>query len=95
MIINTRFDILNNSYSLKDYELIDLVIRNIKIKFTKNIFLKDLFFNGIDNFYLGNINTMYKLIYNFQYKLDEIIERNKIINGQEYLVYMENKYLFD
>ena len=94
MIINTRFDVLSNSFSFNESILLGLIIKNVNTIFTKNIFLKDTYFSGIDNFYIGNINTMYKLINHFHYNLDEILIRNKILNGQEHLVYLENNYLF-
>jgi hypothetical protein len=91
-IINCRFDVLNNSYSFTSIEIINFIINNIDKKVTKNIFIKDYETLGIDNIYIGNINTMYKLIYHFNYLLDEIIDNNKT-NHPEYLVFRINNIL--
>jgi len=72
-----------------------LIKNNSKTIFTKNIFLFNHEHNGIDNIYIGNINTLYKLINKFFYELDDIlIKNNKTIN-QERLVYRINNSLFD
>jgi hypothetical protein len=62
-VINTRFDIFNNSNSF-DYNNILLFIENtIKKKLTKNEFMNNSEkLIGIDNFFIGNTNTMYLLI---------------------------------
>ena len=41
---------------------------------------------------LGNINTIYKLIYNFNNNLDIIVQKYKT-KHPEYLVYYENNCL--
>lgn len=93
-IINTRFDVLDNSNSLNENLIIRFIIKNIETKFTKNIFIHNYERDGIDNIYLGNINTMYKLINKFHYGLDEILNNNVInydkIRNQEKLVYRVN-----
>jgi hypothetical protein len=94
MIINTRFDILNNSFNLPEAKLLDLVTKSNGIKFTKNIFLHSSFYYGMDNFYVGNINTMYNLIYQFNHNLDQILTLTKYkIRGHEQLVYIRNNLL--
>lgn len=94
IIINTRFDILNNSFNLSETKLLELVTKSSGIKFTKNIFLQSSFYYGMDNFYVGNINTMYNLIYQFNYNLDEILNLHKNkIRGHEQLVYILNNLL--
>jgi len=94
-IINSRFDILNNSNSLK-HEIIINFINNNDTEFNKNIFIYNCEKYGLDNLYLGNINTMYKLIYHLHYKLDNIL-LNKIneTEHQEYIVYRLNNILFN
>ena len=64
--------------------------------FHKNIFLFDVEKCGIDNIYIGNINTMYKLIKEFHYQLDEILIKNPNIVSQECLVFrLNNNILFN
>jgi len=49
---------------------------------------------GCDNIYIGNINTMYKLIHNFFYELDDIIIKYHYIKNQEVLVFIINDNIF-
>ena len=91
MIINSRFDIFNNS-NIFDKELIINFIKNNNGKtFTKNEFMVDNDeTNGIDNIYIGNINTMYKLVQLFYYELDFILSIYNNVFNQERLVYKVN-----
>jgi hypothetical protein len=90
MIINCRFDIFNNSNSLKRSDILNFIINNIGNKFTKNAFIYDFEYTGIDNIYLGNITTMYKLTNIFFYHLDLILLRHNDTENQEKLVYRIN-----
>lgn len=95
MIINCRFDVISNSNNFDQAFIVNFIKNNSKTIFTKNIFLFNHEHNGIDNIYIGNINTLYKLINKFFYELDDIlIKNNKTIN-QERLVYRINNSLFD
>jgi hypothetical protein len=96
MIVNFRFDIFNNSNNFSEETIMNFIKINTKTIFTKNVFLfNDEHHNGIDNIYIGNIKTMYKLTNKFFYELDDIlIENTKLIN-QERLVYRINNILFD
>ena len=91
MIINSRFDIFNNS-NIFDKELIINFIKNNNGKtFTKNEFMVDNDeTNGIDNIYIGNITTMYKLVQLFYYELDFILSIYNNVFNQERLVYKVN-----
>jgi F0F1-type ATP synthase delta subunit len=95
MIVNVRFDVLNNSFSFDNNFIINFIKYN-DIKFIKNIFLfndgKD---EGIDNIYIGNIKTMYKLTNKFFNELDDIISKNPGYINQEKLVYKLNSCLFE
>lgn len=95
MVVNCRFDVMNNSNNLNENIIVNFIKNNSKTIFTKNVFLYNCEKNGIDNIYIGNINTQYKLISKFFYELDYIlIENNNTIN-QERLVYRINNILFD
>ena len=96
MIINCRFDIVNIINNLDEKQIVNFIKNNSNTIFTKNIF----FYNdenhfGIDNIYVGNINTMYKLINIFFNELDDILIKNNDTIHQEYLVYRINTILFD
>jgi hypothetical protein len=96
MIVNLRFDILNNTHTFLETDIINLIKNNIEIKFTKNIFLfNDEYHLGIDNIYIGDINTMYKLVSTFFYYLDDILTNNSNTIHQERLVYRINEQLFN
>ena len=96
MIVNFRFDIFNNSNNFDKESIVNFIKNNSKIIFTKNIFLfNNEHHNGIDNIYIGNINTMYKLINKFFYELDDILNKNNDTIHQERLVYRINNILFD
>lgn len=92
MIINCRFDISNFCKE----EVINFINKNSKTIFKKNIFIyNDEKHFGIDNIYLGNINTMYKLTNIFFNKLDYILAKHNDTIHQEFLVYRINNILFD
>jgi hypothetical protein len=107
MIVNFRFDLLRNelfeeghffenNYTKQHYKafLLDFIKNNINNHFKKNIFTFDCESIGIDNIYIGNVNTMYKLIHKFHYDLDEILKKNNNNIHQEIFVYRENTDLF-
>ncbi len=91
IIINMRFDILNNSNSFTDNMIINFIKNNIKTIFIKNKFLFDQEFTGCDNIYLGNIDTMFKLCQTFFYNLDIIEKNNMELKHQEFLVMRINE----
>jgi hypothetical protein len=104
-VIHTRFDILSNSFSQFFDKIITFIhaTRNIN-NFDKNKFLINLNNNtkhginqvrGIDNFYIGNVKTMHVLISHFYNNLDDILLKYPNNKCQEYLVYLENNYIFD
>jgi hypothetical protein len=92
LIVNLRFDVLNNSNSINQNWIIYFIKKNLDTCFHKNKFFIDDEIFGLDNIYLGNINTIYKLIYNFNNNLDIIVQKYKTIHP-EYLVYYENNCL--
>ena len=94
-VINMRFDLFSNSNNFDKNLIIDFIKKNNEIKFTKNQFLFDYEANGIDNIYIGNINTMYKLTNNFFYELDDILCKNNNTRNQERLVYRINEQIFN
>lgn len=95
MIINFRFDLLNNSNSFNEDFLIHFIKNNAETQFTKNQFIVNNEVYGIDNVYIGNINTMNKLTNLFFYELDNILNNNGDTIHQEKLVYRINNILFD
>jgi hypothetical protein len=94
-VINLRFDLFSNSNNFRKELIIDFIKNKNEKDFKKNKFLYDYEFNGIDNIYIGNINTMHKLIKCFFYNLDNILIYNNDVVNQEKLVYKINSLLFD
>jgi hypothetical protein len=93
VIVNTRFDLLKNSFHSEIKEMISFISQNKNNTFTQNIFINDAIL-GVDNIYIGNIKTMYILIYHFNFKLDNILKKYTNIFHQEELVILVNSYLF-
>jgi hypothetical protein len=94
-VVNLRFDLFSNSNNFDKNLIINFIKKNNEIKFTKNKFLFDYEANGIDNIYIGNINTMYKLTNKFFYELDDILCKNNNTRNQERLVYRINEQIFN
>ena len=93
-VINFRFDILDNSNTFEKDKIYTFIKNNKNHTFTKNIFMFDYECNGIDNIYIGNTYTMYKLANTFYYNLDDILSKNTNTIHQERLVYRINLLLF-
>jgi hypothetical protein len=64
-IINLRFDLLSCGSTTNFSMALDFIKNNINLHFTKNKFIFDYENLGVDNIYIGNKNTMYKLAYHF------------------------------
>ena len=95
MVVNMRFDVLDNSNSLNENKIIEFITKNRRNNYSRNIFIHNYEWNGIDNIYIGNIDTMFKLIYYFYLFLDNILLTNTYTPHQERLVYRVNNKLFD
>lgn len=95
-IINCRFDLFKNSNSelFNCQSVIHFISNNKKHIFTKNVFYKDEEFLGVDNIYIGNLNTMYTLVEYFHKYLDSILQNNTDTIHQEFLVYRMNNQIF-
>ena len=72
----------------------EFIQNNIENKFNKNVFIEYGKLLGVDNIYIGNIDTMYTLSNYFFYLLDDILSRNKDTIHQETLVHRINNELF-
>lgn len=95
-VLNLRFDVLNNSnhehYPLDQIHAFVDRYRNQTL--TKNRFIRDQEWWGIDNMYIGSLFTMRFLIRAFHYHLDDIVKQNEGAVHSEYLVYRVNEKLF-
>jgi len=89
-VINCRFDIFCNSNNFDENEILNFIENNKNKIFIYNKFIQDKYCHGIDNIYIGNINTQYKLSNKFFFNLDNIDKKYYVIKHQEMLVYIEN-----
>ena len=95
IVVNCRFDVTLCYNSVTNEKIIDFLKKHVATIFTKNLFLDNKNKNlGVDNIYIGNVNTMYILTYKFFSDLDEILKTCKT-RHQEQLVYSMNNTLFD
>jgi hypothetical protein len=92
VVVNMRFDIFNNSNNLNKNNIINFIDTNKNNYFNKNYFITNYPKGGIDNIFIGNIDTMYYLLNNLYKKLDSILDKFKFLNilCQEEYVYYEN-----
>ena len=95
LVINTRFDILNFINMVNEDRILDFIFKNNNITPSKNIFIVNEEMEGIDNIYLGNIETMYKLVHIFHYDLDNILTQFPDVENQEKLVFKINSLMFN
>ena len=93
LVINTRFDICNffddvfiNEKNI--YNKIKSVLENGPLY--SNLFLRNSESEKIDNFYIGTIETLYKLAKHFHHNMDAILEKYPDIFEQERLVFRES-----
>jgi hypothetical protein len=98
-IINTRFDVFNNSVSFSENTICDKlnIVMNSKTlpeTINKNIFLKNVEFFGIDNFYIGNAKTIFDLAERFKFHLDEIVLKYPRVKSHEFYTFHVNNTLF-
>lgn len=94
LILNTRFDILNNTNSFNTDIIISFIQNNQDVSnITKNIFLSNQEFWGCDNIYIGNIYTMHKLSYLMYHHLDDLIKNCPEVRHQEYIFFYGNQII--
>lgn len=96
MVVNFRFDVLDNSNNFDIQFICNFVMQNIGRQFNKNCFFRDeKEYFGCDNIYIGNIFTMYNLAYMFFYHMDDILPQYSDIMNQEFIVFKVNNRLFE
>lgn len=98
LILNTRFDVLNNSHKTTHDMLIawlNKTLDHCTEKLTKNKLYKRYNLLGVDNQMIGDRHTMKKLVDHFN-DLDKInaLDKYKNIVSHENVVYYENDEIF-
>ena len=94
VVLNCRFDVFDNSNSLALEPTFAFVQRNAPAPLKANVFLLDKPFLGVDNLYMGTVQTMYMLSRQFYFHLDRLLLANRDCTNQEYLVFEANALLF-
>jgi hypothetical protein len=107
LVINTRFDILDfnflenstclNNSPISRYtanKIISFIDRCKDKQFDKNTFIINNEIGGVDNIYIGSVQTMHKLITYFHKHLDDILIANSNITNPEKLVFRVNNDIF-
>lgn len=86
--INTRFDLFQLPYFSHE-ESVFLSFLQANPHPTKNQFLRNGCFPGMDNFYIGTVDSQFRLADRFHHQLDYILEfhKNIFIDYQEYYVF--------
>ncbi len=92
-ILNMRFDIQDNYISFQYHTITSFLTQYLGSSISRNEFVYNKFKPGIDNIYLGSIQTMYDLAKHFYLHLDTIVKKYPNIINQEELVFLENKRL--
>jgi hypothetical protein len=86
--INTRFDLFHLPYFSHD-ESVFFSFLQANPQPTKNQFLRDGCFPGMDNFYIGTVDSQFRLAERFHHQLDYILDfhKNIFIDYQEYYLH--------
>ncbi len=98
-IVNLRFDLFEIFRERLNYISVDRAVQFVEDEYrstyVKNKFTYDDLVCGIDNIFIGNVTTIYKLISHFHKNLDEIMINYPKIKSQEYIVFLENNKIDD
>ena len=93
-VLNMRFDIQDNYISFQYHAIRLFLTQYLHSPIIRNEFVYDKFKPGIDNIYLGSIQTMYDLAKHFYLHLDTIVKHYPNVINQEELVFLENNRLY-
>jgi hypothetical protein len=93
-IVNVRFDLFDIFKHKINYISVDMAVQFIQDEYEsnykKNKFIYERVRTGIDNIWIGNVTTMYKLITHFHYHLDKFVVQYSDVVSQEFIVFLEN-----
>jgi hypothetical protein len=95
LMVNIRFDVFTNPHGFSERDILTFINKHYNTVSSEIKFIYNEFFLGCDNCFIGNTETMYKLIHHFHFNLDDILSKFKIIKHQEGLVMIENYILFN
>jgi len=92
VVVNTRFDLFSNLFVFPREEILYFVRNGYDT--TKNIFLRDGLYCGVDNIILGTVKTMHSLVNYIHRHLDSFLEQNNTLKHPEFIVPLVNDELF-
>jgi hypothetical protein len=85
-VINTRYDLFTHRLCLTNELLLMRIFHSSNsLNFKYPTYTRNPI--GLDNFYVGKLDTMQNLIHCFDDKLDEIVQRYPTVDIQEKIVY--------
>ncbi len=85
-VINTRYDLFTHKLCYTPIRnLLKITNENSRLSIKYPRYYRHML--GVDNYYAGELETLYDLIGDFHYKLDDILEQHSIIRYQEELLY--------
>jgi hypothetical protein len=93
-VVNMRFDLFSSDLDprMKNTENLSAFLRHhTRTPLAGNFFLYGKPEIFIDNFFLGNVTSMMRLVRHFHEDLDEIVTRYHYEINQEKIVFMENE----
>ena len=93
-VLNMRFDVQDNYIPFQYHTIKPFLEKCLSNQIVRNEFLYNKFRPGIDNIYLGSIQTMYDLTSHFHLHLDTIVKKYPHVTHQEELVFLENNRLY-
>lgn len=97
IVLNMRFDVLANSNTV-DAETVLRFVSSTLVKTRPHkrfdiAFIHGIPKPGIDNIYMGNVRSVFRLAESFHYKLDIIMKKFTNITHQEFFVFHEARSL--
>ena len=94
-VVNTRYDLFTHPNKSCCYtpikNLLKITLEQSKLSLKYPKYYRHL--TGVDNYYVGELETLYELIGDFHYQLDDILEKHPIRRYQEELLYKYAKEL--
>jgi len=95
LVLNTRFDILENFVPVNEEKIKYYVKNNMGYSGENMKFFINGAKWGVDNIYIGRLDSMTDLVSNFHFDLDDIMQRYPKVTSQEFLFYYENIDFFE
>lgn len=93
LVLNTRFDVCNNSNNFTVQHLLTLYKYVAETRPETIVFLKKVLFNGCDNYFAGPVHLMANLIHDFHTELDTTLAKYPLMVNHERYVMMHAAHL--